>query len=103
MMSWSPRWRECIAAVLTCSYHTAPHLSFILFAGAETTSGILGRILHQLALHPDVQDKLRAELCEARDVPSHAWEYDRLMGLPYLDAICKETLRMYVTFSDPYT
>ena len=41
MMSWSPRWRECIAAVLTCSHHTAPHLSFILFAGAETTSGIL--------------------------------------------------------------
>ncbi|KAH8119691.1 cytochrome P450 [Phellopilus nigrolimitatus] len=54
----------------------------------------VSRILHQLALHPDVQNKLRAEVRAARaaqgDLP-----YDVLMGLPYLDAICRETLRVF--------
>ena len=31
----------------------------------DTTSNALSRIMHQLAQHPTVQDKLRAEIVEA--------------------------------------
>jgi len=49
-----------------------------------------------LCLHPDVQDKLRAELLEARvQNGGQDLEYDELVGLPYLDAVCRETLRLY--------
>ncbi|KAG6887811.1 hypothetical protein C0995_012548 [Termitomyces sp. Mi166 len=65
------------------------------FAATDTTSNALSRILHLLALHPEVQERLRAEVTEARkahdggDVP-----YDDLVLLPFMDAVCRETLRL---------
>ncbi|KAI0327588.1 cytochrome P450 [Cubamyces sp. BRFM 1775] len=65
------------------------------FAAMDTTSNMLSRILHILAQRPDVQERLRAEVLEAshdgRDIP-----YDELVALPHLDAVCRETLRLYV-------
>ena len=59
----------------------------------ETTSGALSHILHMLAEHQDVQEKLRKEILNAsvdgRDVP-----YDELVALPYMEAVCRETLRL---------
>ena len=65
------------------------------FAGTDTTSNAVARILHLLCLHPEVQDKLRTELLEARSRnDGHDLEYDELVNLPYLDAVCRETLRL---------
>ncbi|THH09099.1 hypothetical protein EW145_g2244 [Phellinidium pouzarii] len=69
-------------------------MNSFLFAGHETTTGAVSRILHQLALNPDVQSRLRDEVSAARKEHGDL-EYDVLMGLPYLDAICRETLRVY--------
>lgn len=66
------------------------------FAGTDTTSNALSRIIALLTEHQDVQDKVRDELNEAgpdgQDIP-----YDTLVDLPYLDAVCRETLRVYVS------
>jgi len=66
----------------------------LIFAGHDTTSVALSRILHVLSLHPETQEKLRLELMDAR-VERRDISYDDLMKLPYLDAVCKETLRLY--------
>ena len=66
--------------------------STIVYAATDTTSSMMSRLLHILADHPEVQERLRAELNNARggqDIP-----YDQLVQLPYLDAVCKETLRV---------
>jgi cytochrome P450 len=42
-------------------------------------------------MDPSIQDRLRTELLEA---PTQL-TYDDLHNLPYLDAICRETLRLY--------
>ena len=55
----------------------------------------MSRILWLLAEHQDVQDKLRRELKIARD-DGKAIDYDYLHNLPYLEAVCRETLRVYV-------
>ncbi|KAI0713903.1 cytochrome P450 [Earliella scabrosa] len=68
--------------------------SFIL-AGVDTTSNSLSRILHLLAENPDVQEKLRKEIHEAEERYSKVIPYDELSQLPYLDAICRETLRVH--------
>jgi cytochrome P450 len=50
-----------------------------------------------LAQNPDVQNKLRTEIREARkdgDV-----SLDTLIALPYLEAVCRETLRVFVISS----
>ncbi|KAI0631631.1 cytochrome P450 [Trametes polyzona] len=72
-------------------------LSILMFAATDTTSNALTLILECLAKHPEAQDRLQAELLEAKqrheggDIP-----YDELMALPYLDAVCVETLRVHV-------
>lgn len=68
------------------------HRTFIL-AGMDTTANSLTRILHVLAEHPAEQEKLRAEVSEARHGNDIA--YEALEKLPYLDAVCRETLRLY--------
>lgn len=71
-------------------------MSSLTFAGTDTTSNGLARILHLLCLYPDAQDKLRAELLEARNANGDQdLGYDDLVELPYLDAVCRETLRLH--------
>lgn len=45
-----------------------------------------------LAAHSEVQTKLRKELKVAR--ANGELSYDALVSLPYLDAVCRETLRV---------
>ncbi|KAI0059729.1 cytochrome P450 [Artomyces pyxidatus] len=75
-------------------------MSTLIFAATDTTSTALSRILLLLAQHPEVQEKLRQELNEAH---SRAGEtelgYDELIELPYLEAVCRETLRAYPPLS----
>ncbi|KAM5539995.1 hypothetical protein V8D89_006327 [Ganoderma adspersum] len=68
--------------------------TFIL-AGVDTTSNALSRVLHLLCVNKDVQTKLRVELREAQEQYGTEIPYDELSTLPYLDAVCRETLRMY--------
>jgi len=49
-----------------------------------------------LAQHKDVQDKVREEIRRAkRENNDHDISYDDLVSLPYLDAVCRETLRLH--------
>ena len=78
----------------------------------DTTSSALARLLHLLSEHQDIQDKLRDEVQRAsaskrsegrvnsdEDDEDEASEgqlnYDQLMNLPFLDAVVRETLRLY--------
>ena len=47
-----------------------------------------------LSLHPDVQEKLREELI-AVDAARGELDHDQLNALPLLEAVCRETLRLY--------
>ncbi|KAM5535768.1 hypothetical protein V8D89_010582 [Ganoderma adspersum] len=71
---------------------TAQISTFIL-AGMDTTSNATARLLHLLALNPDVQKRLRNEIVEAQ--AGEEIGYDRLNDLPFLDSVCRETLRLY--------
>ncbi|KAH9003662.1 cytochrome P450 [Lactarius hatsudake] len=64
-------------------------------AATATTSATLSRVLHLLSLRPDVQDKLREEFrnaCHGNEELTH----DHLVSLPFLEAVCRETLRLQV-------
>nr|BED42986.1 cytochrome P450 monooxygenase [Trametes versicolor] len=69
-------------------------MSTIIFAAMDTTSGALTRTLQLLAEHPGVQTKLRCEILEAK-AAGNDLDYDQLHALPYLDAVCRETLRLH--------
>ncbi|KAH7335758.1 isobutene-forming enzyme and benzoate 4-hydroxylase [Rhizoctonia solani] len=64
----------------------------LLVAGSDTTSNTLGSLCYHLAIHSEVQRRLRAELDQ--HVPYIA-EYDDVKSLPYLNACVKEALRIH--------
>ncbi|XP_023792598.1 cytochrome P450 3A9-like [Cyanistes caeruleus] len=65
-----------------------------IFAGYEPTSNSLGYLAYELALHPDVQEKVLQEIDTI--LPNKApLTYDAIMKLEYLDMTVNETLRMY--------
>ena len=63
-------------------------------AGTDTTSNALARTLHILSDHESVQDKLREEVLGAYEEHGPMISYDDLNKLSYLDAVCRETLRL---------
>ena len=67
----------------------------LVFAATDTTSSAVSRILHLLAQHEAVQERLRKEIVEARRDRGDL-SFDDLFELPYLEAVCRETLRLYV-------
>ncbi|KAG5653018.1 hypothetical protein H0H81_002711 [Sphagnurus paluster] len=64
------------------------------FAGTDTTSNGLSCILHLLSTRPRVQDRLRLEVTEAISAFGENISHDELVSLPFLDAVCRETLRL---------
>ncbi|KZP32004.1 cytochrome P450 [Athelia psychrophila] len=69
-------------------------MTTLTFAAFDTTSSALSHILHLLAQHPDMQTKLCREIIEARERGGDL-DYNALDRLPYLDAIIRETLRLF--------
>jgi cytochrome P450 len=63
----------------------------ILFAGHETTATTLSWAFYQIHYQPEVLEKLLKEL---ESLDAHASPMS-MAQLPYLNAICQETLRMY--------
>ncbi|RZC36977.1 p450 domain containing protein [Asbolus verrucosus] len=63
-------------------------------AGFETTSSTISFTLYELAIHKDIQKKLREEIISVRDKHG-GFTYDALKEMEYLDLCIKETLRKY--------
>lgn len=86
------------------------HTVTFLIAGHDTTSNALSWTIYLLARHPDIATRLRSEIWNAVPhlapgaadrsegaEPIPAADQRVINGLPFLDAVCKESLRMYPT------
>ena len=68
---------------------------FLFFiAGYETTATTLSFCSYELALHPEIQERLYSETSSAFDANGDI-NYDILSKLPFLDSVISETLRLY--------
>ncbi|CAL1286908.1 unnamed protein product [Larinioides sclopetarius] len=65
------------------------------FAGYESVSTALSMATYMLALHPEVQDKVYADLVKAVEEDNGELTYDGLQSVKYLDNIISETLRLF--------
>ncbi|KAH9481363.1 Cytochrome P450 monooxygenase 91 [Psilocybe cubensis] len=105
------RGKDIISILLKANIHASEaerlseeellgQVTSLTFAATDTTSGALSRTFDLLAHHKDVQAKLREEIVTARkENGGEDLGYEQLVSLPYLDAICRETLRLYAPIS----
>ncbi|KAK7691817.1 hypothetical protein QCA50_005220 [Cerrena zonata] len=70
-------------------------MTTLVVAGTDSTSNALCTMMDIFARNPDIQEKLRAEVVEAQERFGKDIPYDELVSLPYMDAFCRETLRIY--------
>jgi cytochrome P450 len=63
----------------------------------ETTASALTWACYLLTLHPEYQEKLRAEIREKIPSGDSQITYSDLESLPLLNGICQEVLRLYPT------
>ncbi|GBN44641.1 Cytochrome P450 3A4, partial [Araneus ventricosus] len=64
-------------------------------AGYDTTATTLTMVTYFLALHQDVQDKLRAEVDAALEENNGKLTYEAIQSMKYMDNVISETLRIY--------
>jgi cytochrome P450 len=76
--------------------HIKNELLSVLTAGHMTTAVALAWSLYELARHPDAMKKLRAELAPLGEIP----DASLLLTLPYLSAVCNETIRLHPILSE---
>ena len=74
----------------------------LLFAGQDTSAATLSWTLHLLTLYPDVQAKLADEVCNVLNGPAGCNNRDDvrvtkklISKMVYLDAVIKESMRLY--------
>lgn len=73
--------------------HVPAYMVEMLAAGSSTTSHTATFTCYELSHNPEAQDKLRKELDEVFPDPDQIDE-KKLMDLPYLDAVLRETMRL---------
>ena len=64
----------------------AQALAFLI-AGYETSSTTLSFALYELALHPDIQQSLRAEIVQVLSKHDGKLTYDGIKDMSYLDRV----------------
>ncbi len=67
----------------------------MVIAGHDTSTAVLAWALYLLGSHPEVMDNARKEIDTALSSSDRPPSYEELQSLEYLDAVIKETLRLY--------
>ncbi|KAH8401703.1 hypothetical protein KR009_007404 [Drosophila setifemur] len=73
----------------------AAHAVVFLKAGYEQTANTLSYILYELALHTDVQARVREEVKKAMERFEGNLSYECIQSLTYMGQVINETLRMH--------
>nr|CAD7434716.1 unnamed protein product [Timema monikensis] len=69
---------------------------FVFFlAGFETSSTTMSFVLYELAVNPDIQERLGAEIDEVLEKHKGKITYDAIHEMSYLDKVVNETLRIH--------
>ncbi|CAH0399766.1 unnamed protein product [Chilo suppressalis] len=76
-------------------YMVAAQALVFYSAGFETSSAAMSFLIHELALHTDVQDRLYKEICEVLEKYDGEINYDSVKDMKYLEMVLDETLRKH--------
>lgn len=70
-------------------------VSTLLLAGNDTSATVISFVILSLALHPEIQERVYAEIMNEIPGLDHEVTADDIQNLPYMDLVFKETLRVF--------
>lgn len=75
----------------------AANIFVFIVAGFETSALTTTFFLHKMALHPDIQERLRREILDVKESKENhgPLDYEDFKKMPYLRMVLNEILRMY--------
>lgn len=79
------------------SKHLLDEAITLLFAGQDTSAATLSWTLHLLSLHPEKQERVALEILSVIGIDTESQSISKQMisRMPYLDAVIKESMRLY--------
>ncbi|CAG9787818.1 unnamed protein product [Diatraea saccharalis] len=84
-----------VAEIEIDDYMLAAQAFVFYSAGYETSSATMSFMIHELALNPQIQDRVYEEICFVTDKYNGDINYDSISQMKYLEMIFDETLRKY--------
>ncbi|XP_012269662.2 cytochrome P450 9e2-like [Athalia rosae] len=73
----------------------AAHAFTFYFGGFDSVALLMCCAIHEIAVHPDVHEKLQAEVDQVSEECGGVVSYEALHAMPYLDNVVNETLRLH--------
>ncbi|XP_028165227.1 cytochrome P450 6B7-like [Ostrinia nubilalis] len=91
----SRRKEDGISEIEMDDYLIAAQALVFYSAGFETSAATMSFLFYELALNPDIQDRIYQEVCKVYEKYNGQLTYESLKEMPYLDMVLDETLRKH--------
>jgi cytochrome P450 len=70
------------------------HMNFLMMAAHDTTTSSISSVVHFLGVHPEWQDRIRAEIIAVKAETGGELTYEALAKLETIEMVFKESLRL---------
>ncbi len=80
--------------VLLTDREIIDHMNFLMMAAHDTTTSSISSMVHFLGLHPEWQDRIRAEISAVKAETGGELTYEALGRLETIEMVFKESLRL---------
>ncbi|XP_044743209.1 probable cytochrome P450 6a13 [Chrysoperla carnea] len=78
--------------------HLVSQSILFMFGGFKTTANLIQYASYELAVNPEIQNTLRAEIKSVLEKHNNVCNYDAIQEMPYLEIVLLETIRKHPTF-----
>lgn len=91
----SRRKEDGVSEIEIDDYMIAAQALVFYSAGFETSAASMSFLIHEMALNPNIQERVYEEVCQVYEKYNGELNYESTKEMPYMEMVFDETLRKY--------